>query len=279
MKYARFQEFPSSVLGTIQFSCRGQDMSQLVNWGLETGLLFKDGRKMIVNLLCDNCGVETQKHLYEARKALKQGSRDAYCSKKCCSQHHSTKNTKACVICGKLRKHRHSEVCSDECHQKLRWDKRKKKECPRCKAQFAGWTIYCSPSCADADHSDRMKGAHNSNFSKLGRYSNQFRDMRVIVLERDEFACQACGLVDEKVQRGNRKKSILHAHHIDENSRNNVPENLIMLCESCHRLHHHGKMMSSAQLSDIAVQRTKSMTFKLKNATTSLLMAYLPITA
>ena len=278
-KCVHFRDIDSSVLALIQSSSRGGDISALLKWGAETGSLSKNGRVIALHLICDYCCQYTKKRLYEARKALKQGSRDAYCSKQCCSLHHATKNTKPCVVCGKPRKDRHQEYCSPECQQKIRWDKRKKRICPRCRARFAGWTVYCSSDCADADHSERMRGAQNSRFRVIGRYSNQFKEMRLIVLERDDHRCASCQAPDKIVPHGKRTRGFLQAHHIDENSRNNVPENLISLCPRCHKTHHHGKLALSPQLPVLAAQRSASMTSRLKDAATSLLKVYSSTTA
>jgi transcriptional regulator with XRE-family HTH domain len=59
----------------------------------------------------------------------------------------------------------------------------------------------------------------------------------------------------------------------------NDPTNLITLCESCHRSHHHGKLAMSSRLPELAVQSGASMTSKWHLQTTSLLLAFSPTTA
>jgi 5-methylcytosine-specific restriction endonuclease McrA len=48
------------------------------------------------------------------------------------------------------------------------------------------------------------------------------------IRKRDGYKCQECGC--SQVKLGQR----LDVHHIDYNKKNNVPENLISLCRSCH---------------------------------------------
>ena len=280
-KFIHIRDVPSDVLTIIASSRRGEDISPLLNWGLETGFLVKTGRLISLNLLCDMCHQPAIKQLYVVRKALNQGSKDNYCSKKCCQSHHSFKNsTKLCEVCSKPALNRHARYCSEGCKRQGRFQRRKKRECPHCGAQFVGWTMYCEPACAGAVHSNRMLGAKNSRFQELGKYSNQFRRMSPIIKERDNFKCSACEILDQKIPHGKHKKrSILCIHHIDEDTKNNRPENLITLCFSCHKKHHQGSLMISSSLPKMARERSRSMTYKLKTTTTSLLAIFSPTIA
>ena len=279
--YVRFRDIPFHVLEIIESSSRGGDISALISWGAETGSLLKDGRKIFLHLLCDQCGKKVDKALYEARKALKQGSRDAYCSMKCCSAHHATKNShRVCDVCGKQSPHRHARYCSDACKLKAREERRIRRTCPECSALFLGWNVYCSSECADEVHSRSMRGSKNSKFKVLGRYSSQYIRMRDVVMERDGFRCVSCGTegVEMKHRYGG-KRSSLHGHHINEDTRDNRPQNLIILCMKCHKLHHHGKLGLSSRLSAMACLRSACMTYKLKTTATSLLKEFSSITA
>ena len=278
--YTRFRDIDSSVLETIKSSYRGGDISALINWGQETGLLSKDGRKIVLHLICDMCGKRVDKPLYEQRKALKSGSRDAYCSKKCCSTHHATKNSKKCEVCEKPSKHRHARYCSDACKLVARAERRVKKQCPQCSKIFHGFTMYCSGECADEVHSQRMRGLKNSKFKQIGRYSNQYIRMREFVLDRDAARCVACGSEGKDMKhRYGGKRASLHCHHINENTRDNRPQNLIIMCMSCHKKHHHGVLELSPRLSAIACLRSASMTSKWKDSTISLLKEFSSTTA
>ena len=66
-----------------------------------------------------------------------------------------------------------------------------------------------------------------NNGSSFEPYSPEFnKELKQLILERDNYTCQ-----DLKCD-GQHDK--LHIHHIDYNKKNNNPENLITLCNSCH---------------------------------------------
>ena len=61
-----------------------------------------------------------------------------------------------------------------------------------------------------------------------------FYNTRQYVLHRDEYTCQCCGTHDNNVK--------LHVHHIESRQTGgDAPNNLITLCEHCHKLLHAGK--------------------------------------
>ena len=60
-----------------------------------------------------------------------------------------------------------------------------------------------------------------------------FWNVREYVLFRDEHKCQCC--------KGKSKDSILNVHHIESRKTGgNAPNNLITLCETCHKKYHNG---------------------------------------
>lgn len=62
-----------------------------------------------------------------------------------------------------------------------------------------------------------------------------FYNTRQYVLHRDEYTCQCCGAHDNDVK--------LHVHHIESRQTGgNAPNNLITLCEHCHKALHEGKI-------------------------------------
>ena len=62
-----------------------------------------------------------------------------------------------------------------------------------------------------------------------------FWNVREYVLFRDEHKCQHC--------KGKSKDKILNVHHIESRKTGgDAPSNLITLCETCHELHHKGKI-------------------------------------
>ena len=62
-----------------------------------------------------------------------------------------------------------------------------------------------------------------------------FYNTRQYVLHRDGYTCQCCGAHDNNVK--------LHVHHIESRQTgDNAPNNLIALCEHCHKALHEGKI-------------------------------------
>ena len=62
-----------------------------------------------------------------------------------------------------------------------------------------------------------------------------FYNTRQYVLHRDGYTCQCCGTHDNDVK--------LHVHHIESRQTGgNAPNNLITLCEHCHKALHEGKI-------------------------------------
>ena len=62
-----------------------------------------------------------------------------------------------------------------------------------------------------------------------------FYNTRQNVLHRDGYTCQCCGVHDKNVK--------LHVHHIESRQTGgNAPNNLITLCEHCHKALHEGKI-------------------------------------
>ncbi|AKB74895.1 hypothetical protein MSLAZ_1634 [Methanosarcina lacustris Z-7289] len=70
-----------------------------------------------------------------------------------------------------------------------------------------------------------------------------FYNVKAYVLDRDGYTCQHC--------RGKSKDSRLHCHHIVFRSQKgtDAPENLITLCETCHKALHNGEFKLSGNKS------------------------------
>lgn len=71
----------------------------------------------------------------------------------------------------------------------------------------------------------------------LGEMYDQY-NVRQYVLFRDRYACRCCGAHNTA------KKSVkLHVHHLESRKTGgNAPDNLITLCEDCHKGYHIGKV-------------------------------------
>lgn len=74
---------------------------------------------------------------------------------------------------------------------------------------------------------------------KLGEMYDEY-NVRQYVLKRDKYTCQHCGCNSSKANKDGIK---LHVHHIESRKvGGNAPNNLITLCEHCHKHLHEGKI-------------------------------------
>lgn len=77
---------------------------------------------------------------------------------------------------------------------------------------------------------DKITGIEYQQGEQLG-----FWNVREYVLARDGHVCQHC--------KGKSKDKILNVHHIESRKTGgNAPNNLITLCETCHKAYHDGEM-------------------------------------
>ncbi|MGZ0879042.1 HNH endonuclease [Priestia megaterium] len=102
--------------------------------------------------------------------------------------------------------------------------------------------------------------------------------MRPIILERDSFRCAVCSK-EEKIMTYLRQgkaatRTNLTVHHIDEDVKNNRPDNLITMCQPCHIIHHKSAQTPFPELKNLAEGRSRSMTSKLKEQAISLQIIY-----
>jgi len=79
------------------------------------------------------------------------------------------------------------------------------------------------------------RGINHPNFidgTACGRSTIETLELKELIRKRDNYTCQDCGIT----QKEHKKKynRILDVHHIDGDDVNNVKENMITLCRSCH---------------------------------------------
>lgn len=97
--------------------------------------------------------------------------------------------------------------------------------------------------------SEMRRGDKNPNWNPnwssdlYAPYQREFFQAKLKVWERDGSKCRVCGVGYIKKGTDGRKVSNLVVHHIDEDPSNNVPENLILVCRSDHRLIHSGSIV------------------------------------
>lgn len=256
---------------------------------LTSGHLDRSARSHFVTR-CSKCEGLFVKPKCEVDKAHRKGHVDLYCTQKCAQDHHATKNARLCVVCAtpvpksKRSGRQTGRIYCHPCYRALRLARAsfQKRPCPQCATWF--WPVtsrqrFCSRGCANSAHSDRMVGEGNSHFKDGTSYAKWFDEMRAIVLERDGNACAVCDTPNRMVDLGTRKRSNLHIHHIDSDPKNNLAENLVAMCYTCHAVHHKSKKTPWPWLSEYATAKSMSMTSKLKEIAISLRTKFSSTTA
>lgn len=206
-----------------------------------------------VTLVCPRCQKEFVRTESEQRKAKKSGYDKTYCSVLCKNQDiNESKKTHVCPTCGTwFDQHRPSGLgvvyCKPECKPQ-RNRKLLPRLCPNCSQPFKprySVSVYCSSTC----HRIAKK-----------RTLTLIQSIKPLIAERDLGRCTMC-----------MTQLSLVMHHIDEDRKNNTPENLITLCSPCHTTHHKSELTPFPQLGIMAIRRSMSMTSKWKRAIASLL--------
>ena len=235
---------------------------------------------------CRQCGSLRAVQKQYLRRAIARGLM-LYCSDSCvrAGMSESLRTRKPCRQCGgRMPVGRRATYCSDRCRSAARIERAPRKNCPQCSIEFrprTTRTAYCSRSCANEAHAARMRGTGNSRFTTGTSYAKWFRLMRPLIVERDGV-CVVCSKapVLTFVRSGREMtRSALLVHHINEDVRDNRAENLILLCQTCHLVHHKSKTTPFPWFSTEATRRSTSMTSKWKARTTSLQKAYSSTTA
>jgi 5-methylcytosine-specific restriction endonuclease McrA len=164
----------------------------------------------------------------------------------------SQSTERTCVGCGKTEPRPHHSkpffLCSKEC-----WLKRKRDiwrrdhpidsssiSCRQCGKEFVPNPLirykarYCSRKCKSKGYSESRKiwvATHQDEVRKAHRERHVRRKWggnHLAALERDGHKCQMCG-----------STSLISVHHLDNEGdrrgQNHAMENLLTLCERCHR--------------------------------------------
>lgn len=217
-------------------------------------------------LVCDQCSEPFMRQRCDIRKANDKGLTHAFCSAACRDAWMSVHARKKCSECGATLPRNTRRLC-DACkiHRRRERSLLVPIDCPQCGVRFLPRSTrrqFCSKTCADAAHSDRMKGKGNSHFKTGDSYSKLFKMMRPLIIERD-CGCVVCGEVGK-----------FHVHHINEVVQDNQPENLVMLCPTHHAIHHGSNETPWPWFATYAEQASRSMTSRWKATATSLLAEY-----
>lgn len=123
---------------------------------------------------------------------------------------------RVCTNCSKEKEHHAKGLCY-ACYKKLNWSPKIKK-CRRCQKPRAIHAKGLCASCYNTTfHADKAKAYHQRKKNNITL--TQFR--------KTTKQCAICGF-----------DKIVDIHHIDLNTTNNSPKNLIGLCPNHHRMIH-----------------------------------------
>lgn len=261
-------------------------------------------RNAWVELTCKQCQQPFRIARAEAMKKERAGKPSKYCSTKCTGDAHAHNRGAKCERCRTVMpRSRGRRFCSRECRRGEvgeAWNRVMPGEngmkgsairlrpvfCPQCGLYFNpknSRRTYCSRACAGRAHAVRMRGPGNSRYKDGTSYANLFRKMRAVVIERDNHHCVACRSPEKPITFIRNGKTAsrtnFHVHHINEDVKDNRPENLITLCGTCHSVHHHSETTPFPWFATYATSASRSMTSKLKETATSLLTKYSSTTA
>lgn len=198
---------------------------------------------------CQYCGQSFQVNSQTKHKK--------YCSKECLIQSlQKPRPLDICEYCGKeiiqtTKRKFHRHYC-DECKAKQVWKEKQKKRimvnCSYCGKELsiipskfmANEHHYCNTECMSKDYIGKNVGELSATWKggKGHHYIGGFYTVRKIARKRDNYTCQRCGITEEEYGQE------LSVHHIklyrefeDKYEANNL-DNLICLCEPCHRFVH-----------------------------------------
>ena len=167
-----------------------------------------------------------------------------FCSVDCRKLFHG--ETVLCEGCGQsfIRKaeNRFARYCSFECFKRSRWKEVacavcgkvfSKRTCEIAKTERTGGVHACSRGCRNS-YTSRLLGGPGEwtvggKYGPARKRGREWRVVRLLALERDGRACQQCG-----------SERDLHVHHWEPYwiSFDNSLENLVTLCQGCHKAKH-----------------------------------------
>lgn len=240
-----------------------------------------------MTLPCTQCGKPHEVMRAEHEKKLRRGQTNRFCSHACVAVSLSARaKGRDCPQCGgRIENDNGRRYCTPACRVAARKPS-PSTTCPTCSTTFTPKNTrreFCSRPCANAAHAKRMTGMGNSRYRDGTSYADWFRSMRPLIFERDGGVCRACQQVAPPLRYKRLGKwverSLMLVHHIDHDPRNNLPGNLILLCQQCHGIHHKSARTPFPWFAEYAAQASRSMTSKWKATATSLRERYSSTTA
>lgn len=195
---------------------------------------------------CPQCGNEFIVYSHNKNKI--------YCSEQCISESRKDKKTKYyCQLCGKeIVGYRYKRIYCDDClsNNKRPWIKKDRIDtnCAYCgkpiqvikSVYHKNENCYCSTDCMGKHYSIIYSGENSPTWKggKSHHYVGGFWTARNIARERDNYSCQRCGITEDEYGQQMSVHHIINYREFDDKDEANELDNLICLCEPCHRFIH-----------------------------------------
>lgn len=217
------------------------------------------------NCTCEVCGTS-----FYATPGTSSKGDGRFCSHKCFS---STRNVQAeviCLFCGRsFTAHRYEvesgagRFCSNSCIRRYYHGEKSAnwkgggvvKRCIACGGEFSikryrkDSARFCSRKCHYQwirDHPEELPMWIDGSSAGRKAYPKEWNEaFRVMIRERDNYTCVACGAFGVQV------------HHINYKKRDTVPENCITLCRPCHMKTNNDRVTWQIFLEGIMKERAK----------------------
>lgn len=210
-----------------------------------------DAQKVFVTLTCEWCG--KQFTVESSKKNVK------YCCEDCrkqsvAKQYRDGRTEYYCQLCGEKIEYGdrvYPRKYCDSCHELgliPKIDTKIERQCGWC-----GKTVRVIPSSSDkhkyvycdihcmAKHYRERFSAENSPTWKGGKshhYGGHWRAARKAARNRDHYTCQLCGITEEEYGQEMSVHHIRNYRLFSDKEEANKLENLVCLCEPCHRFVH-----------------------------------------
>jgi len=172
---------------------------------------------MLRILTCTNCGKEFERYWYEHK-----GQENVFCSKSC-----------AGTFNGKKRHGRYNGRTQEQYEETRRLRKEEqlgyKTIAEKVKVPWTTIRNWCKGIKVDPVIAYRNRVRFNELIPTSQLRSKGARRSRLIVERGNK--CEECGIEE---WRG--KEIVVEVHHVDGNSKNSSPENVILLCPNCHSI-------------------------------------------
>lgn len=183
-----------------------------------------------------------------------------FCSKECLAEHYKTikKNRpkQICAYCGSeittgISDPAYKRKYCKQCVENRVWSRRDNRidtECAYChkpmkviKSRYiANQNCYCSVQCMSDGYRGKFSGEQSPTWKggKSHHYTGNFFRMRKLARQRDGYICQRCGISESEYGKELSVHHIRNYREFDCKEDANHLDNLISLCEPCHRFIH-----------------------------------------